>query len=172
MNIYERIGVKPCINAMATVTFLGGSLMPPEVMEAMREGLWENLNFRPPAFTTGKMIEFAACGTKELSFEALQKVIRFEDVDPHQIAMFTRVLEAFTSEQRSQFLKFSTGRVRLPPQDAGFYVRVDSPQTGRDRLPTASTCFNQFHLPTYSSFDKAFQMIGVAISYTGTFEQR
>ncbi|HUQ95440.1 MAG TPA: aminotransferase class V-fold PLP-dependent enzyme [Bryobacteraceae bacterium] len=34
-GVYERLGVKPVINGMGTVTVLGGSLMPPEVIRAM-----------------------------------------------------------------------------------------------------------------------------------------
>jgi L-seryl-tRNA(Ser) seleniumtransferase len=36
-NVYERLGVRPVINAVGTVTTLGGTLMPPEVKEAMEE---------------------------------------------------------------------------------------------------------------------------------------
>lgn len=36
-NSYTRLGVKPIINALGTVTRLGGSLMPPEVVDAMQE---------------------------------------------------------------------------------------------------------------------------------------
>jgi D-glucosaminate-6-phosphate ammonia-lyase len=36
-NIYTRLGVKPIINGMGTVTVLGGSIMPPEVVQAMVE---------------------------------------------------------------------------------------------------------------------------------------
>jgi L-seryl-tRNA(Ser) seleniumtransferase len=36
-GIYEALGVKPAINAVGTVTFLGGSLMPPEVIAAWLE---------------------------------------------------------------------------------------------------------------------------------------
>jgi L-seryl-tRNA(Ser) seleniumtransferase len=36
-DIYRRIGVEPIINAATTMTYLGGSLMPPEVVEAMRQ---------------------------------------------------------------------------------------------------------------------------------------
>jgi L-seryl-tRNA(Ser) seleniumtransferase len=35
--VYRRLGVEPIINATATVTILGGSLMRPEVLEAMRQ---------------------------------------------------------------------------------------------------------------------------------------
>ena len=37
MSIYEKLGVKRVINAWGTVTSLGGSLMLPEVIEAMNE---------------------------------------------------------------------------------------------------------------------------------------
>jgi L-seryl-tRNA(Ser) seleniumtransferase len=36
-TVYARLGVKPLINGMGTVTVLGGSLMPPEVVRAMEE---------------------------------------------------------------------------------------------------------------------------------------
>lgn len=37
MTIYDSLGVRPVINAYATLTRLGGSLMPPEVLQAMNE---------------------------------------------------------------------------------------------------------------------------------------
>lgn len=37
MGIYENLGVRPLINAHGTVTRIGGSLMAPEVLEAMAE---------------------------------------------------------------------------------------------------------------------------------------
>ena len=38
-NIYERLGVRTRINAKGTYTYLTGSLLPPEVAEAMRQAL-------------------------------------------------------------------------------------------------------------------------------------
>jgi L-seryl-tRNA(Ser) seleniumtransferase len=35
--IYRRIGVEPIINGATTMTYLGGSLMPPQVLDAMRQ---------------------------------------------------------------------------------------------------------------------------------------
>ena len=37
MGIYQELGIKKVVNAWGTVTKLGGSLMSPEVLEAMRE---------------------------------------------------------------------------------------------------------------------------------------
>ncbi len=36
-SVYARLGVRPLINGVGTVTVLGGSIMPPEVMRAMQE---------------------------------------------------------------------------------------------------------------------------------------
>jgi D-glucosaminate-6-phosphate ammonia-lyase len=37
MTIYDELGIKRIINAAATLTRLGGSIMPPEVIEAMQD---------------------------------------------------------------------------------------------------------------------------------------
>src|SRR5438045_2571147 len=36
-SIYARLGVRPVINGVGVVTHLGGSLMPPEVVDAMEQ---------------------------------------------------------------------------------------------------------------------------------------
>src|SRR6516165_1644969 len=36
-TIYSKLGIKPLINGQGTYTALGGSLMPPEVLDAMAE---------------------------------------------------------------------------------------------------------------------------------------
>jgi D-glucosaminate-6-phosphate ammonia-lyase len=38
LTTYQSLGIRPVINAYATLTRLGGSLMPPEVLQAMQEG--------------------------------------------------------------------------------------------------------------------------------------
>jgi D-glucosaminate-6-phosphate ammonia-lyase len=37
MTLYQSLGIRPIINANATLTLLGGSLMPPEVLQAMND---------------------------------------------------------------------------------------------------------------------------------------
>ena len=43
---YQDLGVRPFINASGTITTLGGSLMPSEVLEAMREAAGRSWIFR------------------------------------------------------------------------------------------------------------------------------
>ena len=38
-NVYTRLGVRPVINAAGVLTYLGGSLMPPEVVRASTASL-------------------------------------------------------------------------------------------------------------------------------------
>ncbi len=44
LNVYEALGVRPVINAFGTITYLGGSLMPPEVIAAWTEAAQHFVN--------------------------------------------------------------------------------------------------------------------------------
>jgi len=63
------------------------------------------------------------------------------------------ILENFTNAERVLFMRFVSGRSRLPANLADFsqrfqVMRVDRPLNG---LPTAQTCFFQLRLPPYSN---------------------
>ncbi|OHS97883.1 hypothetical protein TRFO_35816 [Tritrichomonas foetus] len=142
-----------------------------EYLDAMAHGLWENLSMNPPKYLDWQTLEFAACGEKDVPVDALQKLVIFFEVPRDQQDIFWRVLKHFTSAQRSLFLKFSTGRVRIPAQNiTSPFLTIDFSHSDVDKMPTASTCFNQLHLPRYTSFEKAYKLISLAIEYTGTFE--
>ena len=44
MDIYDELGVKKIINGSATLTALGGSIMPPVVLSAMTEAAQHFVN--------------------------------------------------------------------------------------------------------------------------------
>ena len=56
MSIYESLGVKPIINATGVWTRLGGSLMPPEVVEAMNEASRHYICLEDLQHQAGKII--------------------------------------------------------------------------------------------------------------------
>jgi L-seryl-tRNA(Ser) seleniumtransferase len=56
MGIYESLGVTPIINATGTWTRLGGSLMPPQVIEAMAQASREFVCLEELQFQAGKAI--------------------------------------------------------------------------------------------------------------------
>ncbi|OHT07449.1 hypothetical protein TRFO_24348 [Tritrichomonas foetus] len=142
-----------------------------ENLEYMREGMLKNFNFNLPPTLDAETLEFAACGPKDISVEALKRVTYFSGIEDSQIFIFWRVIEAFTPEERALLLKFATARVNLPPQIKGgdIFLKVDSSGI-RDSLPTASTCFHQLHYPGYSSYEIAYRMMKIAVECTGTIE--
>ncbi|KAH0790164.1 hypothetical protein GPJ56_005900 [Histomonas meleagridis] len=143
-------------------------------LDAMKEGLWENLDFETPAFITGDLLELCACGSNQITAEKLKQVIVYNGVPQNMKNIMNFVIDHLTSEERSKLIKFSTGRTRLPPDfgNSHFYLNIDYDGSSSrvDNLPTASTCFNQLHIPSYTSNQKALAMIKVAIEFTGTFE--
>ena len=141
-------------------------------LEMMRTGLWENLNIKPLQSLDWPTLEFAACGEKEITFEAFRDIVTFrEEIPSDQRQMFFNVLRRFTSEERGALLKFATGRIRLPPKGSPntFKFKIDS-SSATDILPTASTCFYALHMPRYSSEDKMYQLIRAAAVFTGSIE--
>lgn len=56
MSIYDELGVRPLINASATLTRLGGSIMPPEVVQAMTEASKHFINLDELQRAVGKKL--------------------------------------------------------------------------------------------------------------------
>lgn len=63
-------------------------------------------------------------------------------------------LTSFTNDERSRFIRFITGRKRLP---SPFVVSRSS--VDRDNLPSASTCGSNLFLPEYSCLQVAKEKI-------------
>ncbi|XP_035383560.1 probable E3 ubiquitin-protein ligase HERC1 isoform X3 [Electrophorus electricus] len=104
---------------------------------------------------TARQLEQLVCGLPEVSVETLKKVVRYRDItESHQlIGWLWQSLEEFTNEERVLFLRFVSGRSRLPSNPADItqkfqIIKVDRPVNG---LPTAQTCFFQLRLPPYTS---------------------
>lgn len=144
-------------------------------LENIRRGLMDNLGITSfPPLMQWHVLEFATCGDQVISVDVLKKITSFWGIPQKQQEYFWRVVEEFTPEQRVMLLKFWTSRTRLPPNafklEDDFLIVDQSVSYGDDSCPTASTCFNKLHWSNFSSYDKAYQLIKVAIEYTGTFE--
>ncbi|HYM10384.1 MAG TPA: aminotransferase class V-fold PLP-dependent enzyme [Bryobacterales bacterium] len=55
-KVYTRLGLRPIINASGTYTHLGGSLMPPEVLDAMNDAAQHYVPIRDLTAATGHRI--------------------------------------------------------------------------------------------------------------------
>jgi len=75
------------------------------------------------------------------------------DADEQVIKWLWEVLEEIEPAQRVLFLKFVSGRSRLPVNSVDLNQRFQIMKVDRDAnsLPTAQTCFFQLRLPPYQS---------------------
>ncbi|XP_029024458.1 probable E3 ubiquitin-protein ligase HERC1 isoform X3 [Betta splendens] len=122
---------------------------------AVREGMSTIIPVPLLSLLTAKQLEQLVCGLPEVSVEMLKKLVRYRDItESHQlIGWFWQSLEEFTNEERVLFLRFVSGRSRLPSNPADItqkfqIIKVDRPVNG---LPTAQTCFFLLRLPPYTS---------------------
>ncbi|XP_051786021.1 probable E3 ubiquitin-protein ligase HERC1 isoform X2 [Erpetoichthys calabaricus] len=122
---------------------------------AVREGMSSIIPVPLLSLLTARQLEQLVCGMPEVSVETLKKVVRYRDIsDSHQmISWLWKTLEEFTNEERVLFLRFVSGRSRLPANTADItqkfqIIKVDRPING---LPTAQTCFFQLRLPPYTT---------------------
>uniref|UniRef100_A0A3Q2L5Y8 HECT-type E3 ubiquitin transferase n=1 Tax=Equus caballus TaxID=9796 RepID=A0A3Q2L5Y8_HORSE len=122
---------------------------------AVREGMSWIVPVPLLSLLTAKQLEQMVCGMPEISVEVLKKVVRYREVDEqHQLVQwFWRTLEEFSNEERVLFMRFVSGRSRLPANTADISQRFQIMKVDRpyDSLPTSQTCFFQLRLPPYSS---------------------
>ncbi len=123
---------------------------------------------------TAEELEAEVCGRPEVSVEDLQKVAHYDSplhVGHEAVVLLWRVLRSFTNEQRADWLRFTTGRSRLPGnlrQLGRVNIDLLSRATGADApsLPTASTCSNAFHMPLWPDETAARRGLATALEYS------
>ncbi|XP_071984721.1 E3 ubiquitin-protein ligase HECTD3 [Engystomops pustulosus] len=122
-----------------------------EQIDALQAGLLKVVPQAVLDLLTWQELEKRVCGDPEISVDALKKLTCFEDLEPTDIRVqyFWEALNNFTNEDRSRFLRFVTGRSRLP---APIYIYPDkSGSDTTDSLPESSTCSSTLYLPNYPS---------------------
>ncbi|XP_042200055.1 probable E3 ubiquitin-protein ligase HERC1 [Callorhinchus milii] len=135
---------------------------------AVREGMSWIVPVPLLSLLTAKQLEQMVCGMPEISVEVLKKVVRYREVDEqHQLVQwFWQTLEEFSNEERVFFMRFVSGRSRLPANTADISQRFQIMKVDRpyDSLPTSQTCFFQLRLPPYSSQSLMAERLRYAIN--------
>ncbi|XP_075364764.1 E3 ubiquitin-protein ligase HECTD3 isoform X2 [Mycteria americana] len=134
-----------------------------EQIAAMRAGLLCVVPQPVLDLLTWQQLEKKICGDPEITVAELRRFMTFEDFPPNdtRIQNFLEALNNFTSEDLSRFLKFVTGRSRLPVQITVYPQRTDS--NTLDLMPEASTCSCSFFLPNYSSAKACEELLRYAV---------
>ncbi|XP_074033510.1 probable E3 ubiquitin-protein ligase HERC1 isoform X2 [Leptinotarsa decemlineata] len=122
---------------------------------AIREGMAGIIPVPLLSLMTAEYIEQLVCGLSHISIMTLKRIVRYRELDEkHELVHWLwSILESFTDSERVLFMRFVSGRSRLPANLADVsqrfqVMKVDKPPNG---LPTAQTCFFQLRLPMYSS---------------------
>ncbi|KAJ3595563.1 hypothetical protein NHX12_004866 [Muraenolepis orangiensis] len=118
---------------------------------AMQAGLLKVVPQAVLDLLTWQEVEKKVCGDPEITVEALKRLTRYEDLEQSDVRVqyLWEALQKFTNEDRSRFLRFVTGRSRLPAPIYIFPDKLGSETT--DALPQSSTCSSTLFLPNYPS---------------------
>ncbi|NXD97295.1 HECD3 ligase, partial [Chaetorhynchus papuensis] len=110
-----------------------------EQIMAMQAGLLKVVPQAVLDLLTWQELEKKVCGDPEVTVDALKRLTRFEDFEPQdtRVQYFWEALNNFTNEDRSRFLRFVTGRSRLP---ARIYIYPD--KMGKHLVLSAGKCSN------------------------------
>uniref|UniRef100_A0A3B3BJZ9 HECT domain-containing protein n=1 Tax=Oryzias melastigma TaxID=30732 RepID=A0A3B3BJZ9_ORYME len=121
---------------------------------AVREGMSTIIPVPLLSLLTAQQLEQLVCGLPEVSVEMLKRLVRYRDItESHQlIGWFWESLEEFTNEERVLFLRFVSGRSRLPSNPADMTQKFQIIKVDRVRSPLyKNTCFFLLRLPPYTS---------------------
>ena len=106
---------------------------------------------------TWKELEYKVCGKPSIDLHHLRAISKYNGCteDDETCKRFWRVLESFSDEEKSLYLKFVWGRSRLPLVDEKFgdkhTIKLISPPNCDQSLPIAHTCFFAIDVPRYST---------------------
>ncbi|CAG7818352.1 unnamed protein product [Allacma fusca] len=129
-----------------------------ECVAAVREGMARVVPVPLLSLFTGFELETMVCGSPDIPLALLKSVATYKGIDPSAplIQWFWEVMEEFTNQERSLFLRFVWGRTRLPRTIADFRGRdfviqiMDKYNPPDHFLPESYTCFFLLKMPRYS----------------------
>ncbi|XP_052776275.1 E3 ubiquitin-protein ligase HECTD3-like isoform X2 [Mya arenaria] len=131
-----------------------------EQLNAIQTGLLKTIPQAVLDLLTWQELEQRISGDPEITIDALRLSTHYDDVEEKdtRVRYMWEALKNFSNEDRSRFLRFITGRRRLPAS-----VHISSSRDNAiDCLPESSTCGNALYLPNYTSAKIAEEKIRYA----------
>ncbi|CAH1268469.1 HERC2 [Branchiostoma lanceolatum] len=125
---------------------------------AVREGMARVIPVPLLSLFTGYELETMVCGSPDIPLYNLKSVATYKGIDANAplVRWFWEVMEEFSNQERSLFLRFVWGRTRLPRTIADFRGRdfvlqvLDKYNPPDHFLPESYTCFFLLKMPRYS----------------------
>ncbi|KAH0786804.1 putative E3 ubiquitin-protein ligase HERC1 [Histomonas meleagridis] len=160
------------------ISFRISSFTP--MLKRMRKAFNKNVGFKSHPLLTPSLLSRMAQGTSIVTTKHLSSITVITDYNDFQdpvIVRFWNAVDRLTNDERKLLLKFITTSTRLPNTSLrpNFKIQIDRLNTKGNPdqlLPTASTCFNKLHLPSYSSEEICYQKLLYAIKNCQTMDNR
>ncbi|XP_025832237.1 E3 ubiquitin-protein ligase HERC2 [Agrilus planipennis] len=129
-----------------------------EQVKAVRDGMSRVIPVPLLSLFSAFELETMVCGSPDIQLSLLKSVATYKGVDGSAplIHWFWDVMEEFSNQERSLFLRFVWGRTRLPRTIADFRGRdfviqvLDKYNPPDYFLPESYTCFFLLKMPRYS----------------------
>ena len=118
------------------------------ILEMEFDILDENLS----SLLTPQDLEEYICGVPTTNLQLLREKTIYDSYEPNSklIQDFWKVLESFTEEERSLYLKFVSGRSRLPDaRSLNFFHKIQklNKRNPDDYMPVSTPCYFTISLP-------------------------
>ncbi|CAG9815802.1 unnamed protein product [Phaedon cochleariae] len=150
-----------------------------EQVKAVRDGMSRVVPVPLLSLFSGYELETMVCGSPDIPLSLLKSVATYKGVDSGAplIQWFWEVMEEFTNQERSLFLRFVWGRTRLPrtiPDFRGrdFVIQILDKYSPPDHfLPESYTCFFLLKMPRYSCKHVLQQKLKYAIHFCKSIDK-
>ncbi|XP_030756884.1 E3 ubiquitin-protein ligase HERC2 [Sitophilus oryzae] len=150
-----------------------------EQVKAVRDGMSKVVPVPLLSLFSGYELETMVCGSPDIPLSLLKSVATYKGIDSTAplIQWFWEVMEEFTNQERSLFLRFVWGRTRLPRTIADFRGRdfviqiIDKYSPPDHFLPESYTCFFLLKMPKYSCKHVLQQKLKYAIHFCKSIDK-
>ena len=135
-------------------------------IECIKNGLFSAISKNIIQILTWKQLEEMVCGKNKLDIKEFKAHTVYEGYDGKEeiINWFWEWLEQSEESVKFKYLKFVSGRTRLPISGMGYsYTHRIIKVSVENKLPRAATCFFSLKLPNYSSKDEFIEKIKYSI---------
>jgi len=145
-------------------------------LEWLKEGMCYFLPVDALTLLSPWELELLICGDNTVPVSVLKQFCVF-DLKEKCSSMLWNVLEKFSPEERMLFIKFSTGRMGLPPPGRKWHSNLtihwishgNKPDSEMP-LPTSTTCSSTIRIPKYSTEECMSKKIKAAICFGGDID--
>ena len=139
-------------------------------LEYLKKGFYSVISYDILQVLTWQQLDEMICGENKLDIDKFKAHTEYEgyNKNDNNIIWFWEWLEAANQKEKIKYLKFVSGRSRLPKSENGFkykHIISKAVYSEKNGFPKSMTCFFKLNLPEYDSKEILFEKMKYAIIY-------